>query len=583
MPMSNAVDSEPRNCARITPKRTQLDSAVRLWTELLGSERVRCDDAARDSYSRSTQPRGTRPAAVLFPENTTEVQAIVRIAGACTVPLYPISRGNNWGYGDACAVTDGQVIVDLRRMNRILEVSAKLAYAVVEPGVTQQQMYEYLRDNNLPLWLDVTGAGPDASIVGNTLERGFGHSPTGDHFHMSAGYEIVMADGNLLHTGFGHFEQSQVAHVFKPGIGPALDGLFTQSNLGIVTRMGVWLNRKPEYLQGFGVKTEREEDIAVIVDALRELRLNGIVQSTVHIANDLRGLSSRSHYPWAAMHGQAPLTPGLRAKLRQKSGLGAWNVLGGIYGTRATARGARAEIRKALRRVGRVHFFDEARLNCAESIGRLMAKVGLFPRLREMVAAVRPAFDLLQGIPRREHLFGAGWRAPETAVPNAGAAADLDPLNNRWGFLWLSPIVPASGEHALKFNALINPVYEQFGFEPLLTMTSITPRALCCVMTVAFDKDKPAEAERALKCYDALWERCMSAGYVPYRCGIRSMKKLATGSEHYWDVVREIKSALDPQGIIAPSRYLPEAAPPLAAPPIAAARATSAQRLGAFV
>src|SRR5439155_6009065 len=103
----------------------------------------------------------TRPAAVLYPVSTEEVQQIVRIAAKYETPLYPISRGNNWGYGDACAVSDNQVIVDLRRMNKIIEVNAELAYAVVEPGVTQQQLYEHLRDNNIPLLLDVTGAGPD--------------------------------------------------------------------------------------------------------------------------------------------------------------------------------------------------------------------------------------------------------------------------------------------------------------------------------------------------------------------------------------------------------------------------------------
>ena len=539
----------------------ELKNAITRWIELLGENRVSVRDSVRDQYARSTQPTGTRPAAVVHPENCAEVREIVRIASSCRVPLYPISRGNNWGYGDACAVADGQVIVDLRRMNRILEVNSELAYAVIEPGVTQQQMYEHLRDHDLPLWLDVTGAGPDASIVGNTLERGFGHSPAGDHFHMSAGYEVVLADGRVLNTGFGHYENAQAAHVFKPGIGPAMDGLFTQSNLGIVTRMGVWLNRKPEHLEAFAIKAERESDIAPIVDGLRELRLAGIVQSTVHVANDLRALSARTHYPWAAMHGQAPLGQGLRAKMRRDYGLGAWNVLGGIYTTRAMAAGTRSAIGKALKRVGYIHFFDERLLRRAETAARFAEKLGLFPRTREQLKTIRPAFDLLQGIPRREHLFGAGWRAKgEPADPK------LDPLNNRWGFVWLSPIVPMSGAHAQAFNALIEPIYEKFKFEALVTMTSITSRALCCVLTVAFDKENPEECRRALDCYDALWEACMEAGYVPYRCGIRSMNKLAAGSQTYWDVVRNIKTALDPHGIMAPGRYLPSIDRPMPEP-----------------
>ena len=48
-------------------------------------------------------------------------------------------------------------------MNRIVEVNAELAYATVEPGVTQGQLAEYLAERGLPVWMDATGAGPNAT------------------------------------------------------------------------------------------------------------------------------------------------------------------------------------------------------------------------------------------------------------------------------------------------------------------------------------------------------------------------------------------------------------------------------------
>ena len=107
------------------------------------------------------------------------------------------------------------MIVDLSRMNRILEVNTELAYAVVEPGVTQGQFYQYLQRNRIPLWMDVTGAPTDASLVGNILERGFGHSPYGDHFLSACGMEVVLADGRILRTGFGHYEQGAVTLISR--------------------------------------------------------------------------------------------------------------------------------------------------------------------------------------------------------------------------------------------------------------------------------------------------------------------------------------------------------------------------------
>ena len=124
------------------------------------------------------------------------------------MPVYPISCGKNWGYGDACAPAAGSAILDLGRMNRILEVNRELAYCVIEPGVTQGQLFNYLRDNKTGLWMDATAAGPESSLVGNTADRGFGHTRYGDHFLTCSGMEIVLADGRVLNTGFGHFRMA---------------------------------------------------------------------------------------------------------------------------------------------------------------------------------------------------------------------------------------------------------------------------------------------------------------------------------------------------------------------------------------
>ena len=143
------------------------------------------------------------------------------------------------------------MVVDLSRMNRILECNAELGYVVVEPGVSQQQLYDHVRQAAPGYWVDCTGAGPDASIVGNAVERGFGHTPYGDHVRTSCGMEVVLANGEVLRTGFGHYAGARTAQVYPYGVGPVLDGLFTQSNFGIVTRLGVWLYPKPEAFRFF--------------------------------------------------------------------------------------------------------------------------------------------------------------------------------------------------------------------------------------------------------------------------------------------------------------------------------------------
>src|SRR5439155_20007710 len=73
--------------------------------------------------------------AVVQPETAEEVQAIVRVANERKVPLWVSSQGRNNGYGGSSPRVRGSVVVNLRRMNRVLEIDEKLGYAVVEPGV----------------------------------------------------------------------------------------------------------------------------------------------------------------------------------------------------------------------------------------------------------------------------------------------------------------------------------------------------------------------------------------------------------------------------------------------------------------
>jgi 4-cresol dehydrogenase (hydroxylating) len=492
-----------------------LQRALAAWSQILGDQYVRDDSQTIATLARTTLPYGTTPAAVVRPESARQVQQIVEIAKEHHVPLHPISRGKNWGYGDACAPTDGQVIVDLGRMNRILEVNTDLAYAVIEPGVTQGQMYQYLTKNNIPLILDVTGAGPDASIVGNTLARGFGHTPYGNHFTHISGMEVVLRDGRIINTGYGALHNAQATRVFPSGLGPYAEGLFTQSDLGIVTRMGIWLLPTPDAIQGFALKVPREEDIGEVVDAIRELRLAGVVQSTVHMANDLRVISARRRYPWELTGGQTPLPDNVREQLRRAAGIGAWNVMGGLYGTRRQVAAARAAIRRRLGHLAHVHFFGAAKIRWAHRLVRTLGKTRFGQSLGQMVDSAESVYKLLVGNPTPEHLSGVFWRTrPDTVVDSS------DPSYS--GSMWLSPVFPLASTHARRVLDIVEPIWREHGFSLLVTITAITERAGVAVLSVCFDHNQPGEPDRAAACYTSALNALASAGYYPYRLGIQS-------------------------------------------------------------
>ncbi|UMR29332.1 FAD-binding oxidoreductase [Massilia sp. MB5] len=537
-----------------------LVQALAAWRAQLGSARVLDSMATRQAYASSTAARATLPAAVLLPHNEDELRQVLQVALACATPLYPVSCGHNWGYGDACAPSAGQVVVDLSGMRRILEVNTELAYAVLEPGVTQGQLSRHLREQRLPLWMDCTGAGPDTSLVGNVLERGFGHTPYGNRVQTIAGMRVLLADGSLVETGFGHFRDACNARVFPYGPGPWLDGLFTQSNFGIVTRLGLWLMPQTQAINHLLCSVAGHAQIAAVVDALRPLRLDGTLRSILHLGNDLRVISGGRVFP-RDLAGEAERLPeALRQRWRREAGIGAWTVSGALYGSPAQLAATRRAIRQALRGTGvRPRFLSERQLAAGEFAARLLGGSAAGQRLRAQLALGRALFEMNRGIPNGRFLAGAYWRR-RGGLP-AGFPEGADPARDNCGMMWVSPVLPLRGADLLRVYGMAEAIFQRHRFDLFATFSMISERALGGVLTIAYDKEDGAESARAQACYDELFGRLMQAGYIPYRVGLQSMDALDNGNDSYWDLVRRLKAALDPAGILAPGRYQPRRRP----------------------
>lgn len=560
--MSNSdtgSEHEVEGGATTSPTRKMLTSALSQWRALLGEARVLDDACTLRVYAQSTSSWSTLPLAVLRPCNVEEIVEIVKIAATHGIALYPISTGKNWGYGDACAATHSQVIVDLSGMNRIIEVDATLAYVVLEPGVTQQQLSQYLLDHDIPLWMDCTGAGPDTSLIGNILERGFGHSPYGNRFQNVAGMQIVLANGDVLNTGFGHFAGAKATHLFPYGLGPYLDGLFTQSNMGIVSRLGLWLMPKTACINQFICMVEQHAAIAPVVDALRPLRLDGTLQSILHIGNDLRVISGGQVYPRDRTGDHVPLPDHIRQELRAKAGVKAWTVSGALYGSDAQVAVARKALKAALKPTGTAALFlNERKLAIGAFAARLLGRWPMGQRIGDKVQVGKALFDMNRGVPNGRFLAGAYWRRRSGLPANFPSGAN--PALDNCGMLWVSPIIPLRGKDLLQLYALAEAIFQKHGFDLFVTFSMINERALGGVITVAYDKENAQEVTSARACYRELFDAVMLAGYIPYRVGLQSMAHLADADDVYWRVVENIKSALDPAGIIAPGRYQPKRA-----------------------
>ncbi len=146
--------------------------ALERFRQVVGSEWVFTGDDSipyDDPYPVTNDETLYRPYGAVAPASTEEVQGVVQAANEFGIPLWPVSRGKNFAYGGAAPVLSGSVVLDLNRMNRILEVNEDFGCALLEPGVSYFDLHDYIQERGLRLWLDVPDPGW-GSVVGNALD-----------------------------------------------------------------------------------------------------------------------------------------------------------------------------------------------------------------------------------------------------------------------------------------------------------------------------------------------------------------------------------------------------------------------------
>lgn len=493
------------------------ERALDEFSKILGKNNVLYRREELAPYSKIMLPAEESrhyPSAVILAESVEDIQRILVICNKHKVPVWTISGGKNFGYGSAAPTDRGQVILDLRKMNKILEVNAELGYALVEPGVTYQQLSDYIEEHNLPLWLDCPSSSALATPLGNIVDRGVGYTPYGEHFLFSCGMEVVLADGEVLRTGMGAIPNSNTWQVFKWGYGPYLDGIFTQSNYGIVTKIGFWLMPAPPAYKPFLIRYQDEDAVAEIVDTLRPLRMNNIIPNAVVISNDLFEAATivrrRDYYT-----GEDSIPDHIVKEIAKEQNLGAWNVYAALYGTSEQVDVNWQIVKAAVEKSGK------GQILTAEEMGD-------DPIFRYRADHMRGAMNLQE--------FGLyNWRGGG-------------------GSLWFAPVAQALGRDTEKQTRLAKKILQKYGMDYVAEYI-VGWRDMHHLVDILFDRDNPEESRRAYRCYEELHKAFHEAGYGSYRTNIAFMDQVADSfGPVARSVNRKIKAALDPNGILAPGK-----------------------------
>ena len=489
------------------------DQARAQFAALLGEDAVLDAESGLKTFHdpfEGPQAKGHQPSFAIQPASVEEVQASLRLAHELGIQLWTSSMGRNFGYGGSAPVVNGGVVLNLRRMNRILDIDVANGFAVVEPGVTFAALYEALRKDNVPLMMSVPDLGW-GSMTANALEHGIGYNVLGDHASALCGLEVVLPDGSLLRTGQGALPDSPLWHCHRRGFGPAVDDLFKQSNLGIVTRAGVQLMPRPEVIVTGTIRCDGDEDVVPLIAMVRRLLQAGVLQGVPMLV---------SSPPSATGEGSGAFTAeNLRKVLRP----GRWNLRFGLYGHEALVASRRAILEAEVAKIAGAVL--EARTYAGDA-----GPDEVEPR--DLIAAGIPNQVLLD---RLHGVFG-----------------------KTFGHMDFSPVLPIDPQVARRAETLLGETMARFGLIGAFGLL-IFPRSMVSASLVMFDAADQARVDAARVAVRHLCDEVAKWGCAPYRSHVALVDhvqgKFAYNDGAMAKFYTRLKDALDPSGVLAPGNH----------------------------
>jgi hypothetical protein len=517
-------------------------SAVREFQRVVGADWVFTSeedlDTYRDAYSiRWGLEDEYFASAAVAPKSVEEVQAIVRIANKYRIPLYPISTGKNLTYGGSAPTYSGSVVLDLKRMNRVLEVDEKRGFALVEPGCSYFDLYRHVQERGLKVWIDCPDPGW-GSPIGNALDHGVGYtaSPFRDHWGSHCGVEVVTPTGEVMRTGMGASPTAKTWQEYKYGVGPHVDGLFAQANFGIVTKMGFWLFPQPEAWMTGTVNVPKYSDYVPLVEHCNYLEDAMIATGQTIYGTDYGGFGN----PQLQAEIRALMANGWPSIAEtdafcEKKGLPAFRAKLQFYGPPEVIQ-ARWEYAK-------------------ERISKAIPGA-TYTNVEMLTIPLTPEQE------KTHHLVNFGIPNMAIFAQMARAPGQADPKDGHTDFF---AVVPRTGEAVFKAAKLAYDLQKELGDSP----NNATPFRVPVTWHhrvffmgaggVDSQRSDPEFNRRMQERYHFFVKRFGEAGFPPYRTNPGAMDLLAAQYGFNDNVLLKfqeaMKDGIDPNGILAPGRY----------------------------
>jgi len=475
-----------------------MQSVVKSLENIVNAENVSAAKPVCEAYVTKgiMDTKSHAPAIVVRPKTIEEVRAILLLANEMKLPVVPHSGGLSGG--EATPTWEGAILMDLRRMNQIIEVNVNARYMIVEPGVTSAYAWKHMQENYPDYRPGIPdGAPPSATIIGDHLDRGFHFLSTryGPAADAVLGLEAVLPTGEIVRTGSCALPNAK--WFYKWMFGPDLTGLFlgSQGTLGVVTKMAVKIFPMTKFrdVVAFGA-AEWKHLIDPCLDVLKMEVVDLAQGGNYHLAT-----CRRARYRWPP----SPKPDGLPT-VWMNFELGAE--------TKEDLENVKKRIGDVLKRYqkeyGESNIF-EWKLDMRSIVARLTK-------------------------PNR------------ISVPYAG--------HKGGGLLFITWYMP--WKDAAEFGQLAEKLMEKHKFSPVVWLAAVDHGRQALIMPIVlFDPKLPDECKAVGELDAEMTERFLEMGGIPYRpnADVHAPKAMSK-SVGYYDLLKKIKRTLDPNNIMHPGR-----------------------------
>jgi len=459
----------------------------------VGSEFVSTNQADLYIYSYDLTPAETNwPDIVVLPQSLEELRAVITLANKEKIPVIPYVAGGN--VGGLTIPLEGGIVLDLKRMNRIIEVSETDMYAVVEPGVTFGQIKAYLEKHHPTLRYTYAFSPSSTGVMTNALVQGLDNLSFryGDASHWVSGLEVLLPMGELVKIG--SCAASKTWQAIAPF--PELDGLFLgwQGTTGVITKMAVSLWPNPPHNTAVTFMAMDLESASEILKAIIRTRIPDDLIGTSFALNKV-GMAAYAHE-------KAPLHPALHREPDEPEFVITAEVTGNT----------------------------ENELNAkVEAMGKAV----------------------------KERCQDCNYTGPDT-IPSTTAAFPMQALgvlSSGGGLMWVGTYGPMSRWlETAKKGCELQDKYDIS--RTCYTRIMNEGHFVGLRWMLPYDKGDPALVQRINDLCAEQLDLVLETGYIPYKTPVWAVRRLEELAGADWlKLHRKVKKMLDPNNIMNPGRW----------------------------